>query len=240
MLYFRKNVCSFVILFEGRTGSSYLTEHLDSHPNIRAHMEILGPLKNDPPIAQLQRTRKTLMPPVIGRHGAVGFKTKLRILTDPDAFAELLKKLRVKIIYMQRRNKVKEALSEITSNILKQKIDNYNIYDESQRVGAIHVDLKDFDWTIRFREEMDGKLNSYVSNLQLPTLPVFYEDLLLDLKKELRRIFSFLSVPYKKTGSKMQKHTQDDLRQALSNYDEIKAYYTSTKYQNMFDEVLVR
>ena len=122
MLYFRKSVNRFVILFEGRAGSTYLTELLNSHPNIRAHMEILGPLRNDLPIAQLQRTRKTLMAPIIGRFGAVGFKTKLRILTDSKAFAELLKELGVKIINLQRKNKVKEALSEISSNILKEKI----------------------------------------------------------------------------------------------------------------------
>jgi hypothetical protein len=37
-----KSLCArFVILFEGRTGSSWLVESLDSHPAIRAWGEIL-------------------------------------------------------------------------------------------------------------------------------------------------------------------------------------------------------
>ena len=235
MLYLKRQVYPFVILFEGRTGSTFLTEHLDSHPYIRAHMEILSPYKNDVPIAQLRKAREILTPSIISRHKAVGFKTKLRIITDPSAFADLLHELNVRIIYLQRRNPIKVVLSAINSNLLKKQINDFNVYSKGQKMGALKIDIKKFDRKLKEREELDSKLEHYVNSLDLPILPLFYEDLIRDQDKELRRISDFLNVQYKKTEAKVLKHTKDDLHEAILNFEEVKSYYSGTKYERMFD-----
>lgn len=239
MLYHRNQVTPFVLLFEGRAGSTFLIEHLDSHPQIRAHKEILGPLRKDPPQAQLDRTRDVLTRRLIHRYKAVGFKTKLRILNDPEGFSALLHELDVKIIHLKRRNRVKEALSELLSNILKSRINDYNIYDSKKRLDPIHLDYKKFNWTLRFREDLDSKLDEYISKLKLPVLSIIYEDILLGLDDQLNRIFSFINVKKAKTYSKMVKHTNEDLKKVITNFSEIKDQYVHTKYETMFDEVLL-
>ena len=44
MTFWRTQVRRFVLLFEGRTGSTYLMEGLAQHPHIEAHREVLDPL----------------------------------------------------------------------------------------------------------------------------------------------------------------------------------------------------
>ncbi|MCF8063144.1 MAG: hypothetical protein K9M82_11550 [Deltaproteobacteria bacterium] len=238
MLYHRNQITPFVLLFEGRAGSTFLIEHLDSHPQIRARKEILGPLRKDPPRAQLERTRNVLTRGLVSRYKAMGFKTKLRILTDPAGFSNLLHELDVKIIHLKRKNRVKEALSELLSNILKEKINDYNIYSSEERLDPIHVDYREFNWTLRLREDLDSKLNDYISTMKLPVLPIFYEDLLLGLDDQLKKIFQFIDVKNSKTKSGMVKHTNEDLRKVITNFDEIKKKYLNTDYEMMFDEVL--
>jgi len=239
MLYARNRVTPFVLLFEGRAGSTFLIEHLDSHPQIRARKEILGPLRKDPPEAQLSCTRRALTRPLLGRYKAVGFKTKLRILTDPVGFSRLLHELDARVIHLRRRNRVKEALSELLSNILKERVNDYNIYDPNQRLDPIHVNGREFNWTLRLREDLDSRLNDYISGFKLPILPLFYEDLLLGLEGELEKIFDFFGVKPRRTTSNMVKHTHEDLKKVILNFEEIKKSYLNTEYETMFDEVLL-
>ena len=239
MPYLKNQTELFVILFEGRTASTFIAEKLNSHSLIKAHKEILGPLRNDPPYAQIKAARKVLKRKCINSHKAVGFKTKLRVINDPVGFAEVLHELNVKIIHMKRKNIVKTALSEIFSNMLKKERNNYNIYNENHKLGTVYVDFKDFNWTLHLREDLNSKLEDYVSRLNLPVLSIYYENILLDLEGTLKTIFDFIDVPYEKTSSEMVKHTNDNLREAISNFDELKSHYLHTKYEDMFDEVTV-
>ena len=78
MLYTNRNVKKFVILFEGRTGSSYLISSLDSHPKVRAFGEVLVASKSVGHEAQAKRTKEILTTTFFSRNKAIGFKTKLR------------------------------------------------------------------------------------------------------------------------------------------------------------------
>ena len=51
-------------------------------------------------------------------------------------------------------------------------------------------------------------------------------------------MFAFLDVPERAVQSKTLKHTSDDLRQVITNFDDLRARYTGTRYASMFDEVL--
>ena len=136
-LFLRRSVTPFVILFEGRTGSSYLVTSLSEHPNVRAGWEELVRLKALGHEAQAEWTRKALTAPLIGRFGAVGFKTKLRDIADPTQFSQLMRDRNVKIIHMQRRNRVKVAISERTA------LSHGELMRENQRRAALDVERFD-------------------------------------------------------------------------------------------------
>lgn len=239
LLFLRKSVTPFVILFEGRTGSSYLVTGLSKHPNVRAGWEELPKLKAIGHEAQANWTRRALTPPLIGRFGAVGFKTKLRDIADPINFSQLLQELNVKVIHMQRRNRVKVAISEINSNVLHARTGSYNVYKEGDRLPPLRIEALEFRNVLAMRERLDGNLKHFVEHLNLPTVEVFYEDILLDEAETLRAIYEFIGVTPRITKGSSYKNTSDDLRDALLNFDELKASVAGTPYEEMFDEVLV-
>lgn len=236
--YFRRNVTRFVLLFEGRTGSSYLISGLGTHPEVRAEEEGLVRLKDSGHDAQSAWIKKALSIPLLGKSGAVGFKTKLRDIADPQQFARLLRGLGVKIIHMQRRNRVKVAISEINCNVLYKRTKYYNVYKEEDRLPPIRIEVADFKETLAMREKLDEELKRFVDDLQLPTLNVFYEEILQDETNTLSGIYSFLGVPFHATKGASYKNTSDDLRDALLNFDELKASVAGTAYEAMFDEVV--
>jgi len=195
-------------------------------------------LKSAGHVAQEQWVRKTLTPPLLGRYGAIGFKTKLRDISDPALFRDLLRGLKVRIIHMQRKNRVKVTVSEINCNILHKKTNYYNVYKAENRLPPINISIAQFRETLKKREELDNALKDYVAGLNLPTLELYYEDLLKDEDTLLRSTYNFLDVPFLPTKGKSFKNTSDNLREALLNFDELRAAYAGTAYEKMFDEVL--
>src|SRR5688572_21453758 len=91
---FRFQVTPFVILFVERAGSTYLITALKSHPGVLALTEKLDALRQEGKSAaeQIEWARQFLTPPLVGRHSAIGFKTKTVDILDPDGFARLLRR----------------------------------------------------------------------------------------------------------------------------------------------------
>ena len=115
----------------------------------------------------------------------------------------------------------------------------WNLLKESNRLPAFTVDLNEFSELLREREEWDTDLENYVQPLGLPTLTLYYEDLLKDKTTFIQRVFSFLEVKPKPVEGVTLKNTKDNLREVLLNFDELRARYANTGYEPMFDEVLV-
>jgi hypothetical protein len=237
LIFTRKQVVPFTILFEGRTGSSHLWSLLDNHPQVRVRREGLVARKKQGWDAQLTWSTEALTAPLIGRSRAVGFKTKLHDILEPDEFAGLLKSLDVKIILMHRENRVKAVVSHIRSSLLKQKTGDYNATSEQERLPAHEIGIDWFDKEMKMREERDSALEVFVDQLSLRTLRVSYEELLTDESRTMHKIYDFIDVPYLATESKYIKHTSDDLKDVLKNFSELRAHYAGTPYESMFDEV---
>lgn len=239
MFYTPSRCTRYVLLFEGRTGSSYLTTLLDAHPRIRAMEEELRRLKPEGHQAQAEWIRRALRAPILSPIACRGFKTKLRDIADPAAFAELLQELQPRILFMQRRNRVKLAISEIRSRMLKERTDMYNAYRAEDRLPPVTIPLERFDRMLKERERLDAELKAFVDTLDLPRFDLFYEDILIDEEQFKRQVFSVLDVPYHDVQARTFKNTSDDLRAAVINFDSLKAAYAGTPYADMFDEVLV-
>ena len=241
-IFFRNQVNPFVILFVERAGSTYLITTINSHPEIVAVTEKFDALRQMGKGAQdqLEWAEKFLTPPLIGRNQAIGFKTKLVDVLDRDGFAELLHRYQCRIIQLQRRNSIKAVVSTINARRQWENSGNWNLLNESDRLSAFTVDLDEFSNLLQQREAWDQDVEHYVQRLQLPTLRLFYEDLLEDQDVFIQRAFSFLEVKPQPVQGKTLKNTRDNLREVVLNFDELRAKYVNTPYEPMFDEVLVQ
>jgi hypothetical protein len=232
-----RNPVRFVILFIGRSGSTYLVDALASHPDICAQWE--GLLANKGADVQLQRARKFFTQSPHGEYSAVGFKTKLSKVKDREGFAKLLGEMGARIILLQRRNIVKHVVSWVNSERIHDVTGYWNLWNEENRLPPTTIDVAMFDRRLEQVEKGQRELESYAKNMELPTLWLYYEDLLVDRRATLKRVFSFLEVRFEPVEGGSIKNTSDDLREALSNFDELKSHYIGTPYEQMFDEVLV-
>lgn len=239
--YLRNEVVKFVVLFVERSGSTYLATLLDSHPNIHALREQFASLMQEGKGAkeQLMWASAFYTPSFLGRNRAYGFKTKMVDILDKDGFAKLLKENDTRILALTRRNTVKGVVSTINAKRLWEKTGNWNLLNESDRTKEFSINPEKFKMLLNEREQWDRELNSYVARLELPTLDLFYEDLLRDEQEFITKVFDFLGVKARPVEGRTLKHTKDDLRQVITNFDELRSFFTGTQYEPMFDEILI-
>lgn len=238
-VYFRNQVTSYVLFLVGRVGSTYLTHLLNSHPDVYALQEELAELQEQGAEAQLGWARDFLSPPLVGTKSVRGFSVKRIQLADPDRFTELLHEKQPKIIHMQRRNRVKAVVSYLNGKRLAEKTGMWGLFNEKDRLPAFTIDPDEFDLSLKKRQQVEQDLADYVDTIKLPKLELYYEDMLVDLDGFLGSLFAFLGVDPKQLHAEVKKNTSDDLRLVIENFDELKAKYTGTPYEQMFDEVLV-
>jgi LPS sulfotransferase NodH len=241
MYYLRPQVTAYVILFIERDGSTYLTSMLMEHPEIQAEYEKFAVLRQQGADGkgQLEWLDAFLTPPWIGKKAALGFKTKLVDVLDLDGFTGLLRRKHCHIIQMRRRNMVKAVVSRINARRLYEASGNWNLYKESDRLPPLDIDPIQFDQYLEERRQADQALDDYTAGLSLPKIKVEYEDLLVNRDRVMKELFDFIGVRPQELKGKTLKNTQDNLREVVLNFDDLRARYIGTVYASMFDEVLV-
>ncbi len=240
MSYFiRPQITPYIILFIERDGSTYLTSMLMSHPQVEAVYEHFAVMKQQGTTAeeQLHWAQSFLTPPLIGKKKAVGFKTKLVDVLDHEGFAAIVQKTGCRIIQMRRRNFIKAVVSRINARRLFEASGKWNLYQESDRMPPLQINLVEFDQFIKEREQADQELDDYAASLKLPRLIIEYEDLLTAKDQTLNSLFAFLKIKDLPVQSKTLKNTSDDLREVVLNFDELRAHFAGTVYDAMFDEM---
>jgi LPS sulfotransferase NodH len=229
----------FVIFFQGRSGSTYLTEALDSHPSVQCEIERLVGLRKSGAEAQLNWVRGFLTSNQNGNAAAVGFKTKLDDVLDPRGLAELLQALGARIILLSRRNVVKMIVSWFNSERLFELTGEWNQYPPASVLQPFEIDLEKLDRRLGLVLHGKARLEAYVHRLNLPLLRVCYEDLLIDRRRTVARVCEYLEVEPLPLEGRCVKATNDDLRKVVANYEALHRFYDGTHYQRMVEEVLV-
>jgi hypothetical protein len=79
-------------------------------------------------------------------------------------------------------------------------------------------------------------LDEFVGGLSLPKIKVDYEDLLVKREMVMQELFDFIKVRPQQLQGKTLKNTQDNLREVVLNFDDLRSFYIDTGW--MFDEVL--
>lgn len=239
-VFLRKQVTRFVILFVERSGSTYLATLLDAHQDILARREEFAQMRQRGAggAEQLEWASQFYTPPLVGDHKAIGFKTKIVDILDPDGFAQLLENTNCRIIQLYRRNAVKAAISTINAKRLYDASGNWNLLKESDRLKPFSVDIDEFEQLLKERQEWDREVDDFANRLKLPKMTLYYEDLLQDEKLFKERVFDFIGVRHLPVQGKTIKNTQDDLRRAILNFNQLRSRFAGTIYEPMFDEVL--
>lgn len=230
----------FVILFEGRSGSTWLVEALRSHPRIEARLEVFAALRNQGHGAedQLEWARGFLAPPFPDGIEAAGFKTKLHDVLDTEAFAGLLHDVAARVVLLRRRNRVKHVVSVFNAMRIEENTGEWNLRGEGDTLSAVSIDPERFDeWLESYRRGLE-ELERYVDLLDLPTCRIHYEDLLRDPEETTARVTESLAVEPAPLETRTRKATSDDLREALANFEELRRRYEGTRYGPMFDDVV--
>lgn len=234
----------FAVLFEHRSGSTYLVEALNSHSKIRAEKELLSVIRgkvekgNAQPGDQLVCIDKLYVPvPTYHGYDVIGFKTKIKDILDPAGMARVLKANEARVILLQRRNRIKLLVSLRNAMRLNEATGDWNRYDENVQLPPMHIEVGGFKQELELEDKANRELNEYARGLGLPILELHYEDLLADSGGAFRRVCGFLGVDYEPMEAGTKKNTRDDLREVVANFDELKAAFTGTVYEPMFDEV---
>jgi len=218
----------YVTLFPGRTGSTYLTDHLSNHPNIVANYEILSQYQEsweqqEEFLRTMVQTRRD--PKIV----AIGLKSKVRDILNWDEFEKLIKSYQFRIIYLSRRNQLKLVVSVVRADLLRQQCGVSNlISQEYDDLGPTIIPLDRFE-KARKRIRRQLRLQRMVQRLQLPTLEISYEELLVNERGVLNQVWDFLDVPRVLTTGRTRKNTPHDLRSAVLNLEEILEHYPEMK-----------
>jgi LPS sulfotransferase NodH len=242
-------VAPYVIVFLERSGSTYLSELLMSHPDVHAELEIFATI-----IARRKKHRWSLpeasetqlrwaedffrLAPRPGVR-AWGFKTKLKDILDRSGFRDVVRAAGARVVVLCRRNQVKSVVSLMNAIRLNEQSGDWNLRDGGTNVSSpLVVDPVAFARTLEGFSTAIGAIKKYGRELSENVLELEYEDLLTNPQPSLERICAFLQVPFVPMRTALRKNTSDDLRTVLQNFEELRARYTGTPYEVMFDEVL--
>ena len=247
--------CFFVIIFEGRTGSSYTVSCLNSHPNIFCYPEVLAhhsleiqqkilkrvahgqKIEGLPQVRLNQRYFHGDLQPE-NTFQAVGFKTKLHDVADVSRFYDYLHQNKFCLIYLKRRNVIKSAISMLNAHRMVRTFGpaHWNASDQKQVQGAFYISpgalLKQLEARICYEKWHQTFFTAYKKKKKV----FYYEDLLQNERDFFFQILDFLGVDDAKMEGRFFKNTPDRLEDAILNYDEIRHLFAGTYFDRFFEE----
>lgn len=244
----------FVIIFEGRTGSSYTITALNKHPGILCYPEIMANFDHEQQKAMWEALTRgesiaTINPYAEyhlynwgtriqkGNFVVVGFKTKIQDVCSVSVFYDLIQKHQFKLIYLKRQNLLKAAVSWINARRLNEQVQgHWNATNKMQVQGPLHVDLDELivelrrrirfeRWHVDFFEAYDGDKRIF-----------YYEDLLANEKDFFVNMQDFLGVGRRSLKGHFVKNTPDQLRDAVVNYTEVRDLCVGTYFERFLHE----
>ena len=210
--------CRFIILFPGRTGSSWLVSALSGHSDIQVKGEILVGMK---PKAQHRELLDIYgKPPRSGT--ARGFKTKLKDVAEKPELARLINDHGIKVIHMARKDLLKLAVSRINARRLKDQVGQWNRVDKTERLPAFEIDVETMEASLQACHDAVQELERFMEDVSTPVLELEYDDMLGDPSAYINRVLDFIEVGRCDLESAVRKNTDDDLSKVILNYSELR------------------
>ena len=145
-------------------------------------------------------------------------------VVEPALFLELAAEFGTRIIRLRRRDLVKQAISWVRGVRLSKERNQWFLNTNQQPLGPSPVSVDDLESTLHWLQKSRDDHAAVFQTYPGPTLLVDYEDMLFDWERTQHRVLEFLGARPLPLGAYYQKVTDDDLRLAVSNYDEIESF----------------
>src|SRR5205814_3567348 len=246
----------FMITCPARSGSSMLVHLLRSHPEICAHDEVFSPDKvrglsgkylqrsrEDPGFIEwlsAERYRdpiRFLYKFVLDPDGkkAVGFKLKHDELVLPGYETmrnEIVSNRKLRIVHLRRNNLLRRYLSHYLAMHVTRVTFAVGAMPIPE-VARIRLDPreceKNFETILAREAEFAGLFAQHRG------FHISYEDLVNGQSRKLNALLEFLGVPPRQLTTTTGKLGRDDLRQAIANFDELREYFSGTRFAEFFE-----
>jgi LPS sulfotransferase NodH len=202
--------------------------------------------------AQSTVRRRRCSTDLVGWNEKLAWSSLLTHRNYTHMLVDFLREQRFKLIFLERRNVIKQAVSIVRANELAKRCGTmgWNKQDtEEWRRNCGDAAKKQRDpidkWHLNaVVTELDRtwQLNhAFARDTRLQTLRVYYEDLQADPAATLRAATDFLGATFSAAAlvnatNIYRKQTPDSLRDVVPNYDELKTFFTPTKFASMFVE----
>lgn len=225
----RRGGTRFLILFPGRTGSSWLISALQSHPDVRAEGEIL--------VKQDERAQRRLLDGILGAAPeaghAAGFKTKLKDVADLDGLRRRIRETPIAIISMRRRDLVRLSISRITARRLHEHSGRWNLDDRTSAAPTRPIETAELFEAIEHCDRTVRELDAFTASLDAPRLDLEYAEILADPAATLAKVQRFLGIEACPLQSAVRKNTDEDLERAVPNLAELLDAIGSTRWAEL-------
>ena len=237
----------FCVFAPGRTGSTLLLDLANSHPDVQCESnakqtELLRDMLFRP--RTFVEARAKLCPA-----RAYGFKTKVGQLArqyrlDPPSFLQGLHEDGWKMIYLTRRNMLRQTISQV---IARQTDVWHRVRDHEGTVRnaenrAVENEKIALDIPLLLRALDHAQQNHDCAEIiwrHILHLKLEYENDLFTPAQQgatMARVFEYLGLPPHPVSTRFVRSSKDDWRDALSNPREVEAAVRGTPYEKFLDE----
>jgi LPS sulfotransferase NodH len=247
---------AFMITCPARSGSTMLVHLLRSHPEICAHDEVFSPDKvKGITGTYLQKSKED--PAYIDRLSAQRFRDPInflyRVILDPQEKKMVGFKLKhdelvlpgykilrdeiagnknIRIIHLRRDNLLRRYLSHYVA----MHVTHVTLAVGEQPVPELppirlepSACEKDFETILAREKEFSGLFARH------PGFSISYEEMVAGDADKLARLLDFLGVSQRKLTTPTRKLGRDDLRTVITNFDELREYFSKTRFGNFFE-----
>lgn len=239
----------YVMVFSGRTGTTVTVDAINQHPLARFEGEIpatfLG--ARDPVAAQAEWVNSFFSADTSAE--VLGFKTKFHDLADVRSFADAFVAFEPTVIVSRRRNLFKQAVSAVRIHKRAERLaaqmseEEYksaiagnrawNVVDDDYRLPPVSLDVEELLDQLKWIVDSERSIDEFIESIRPSVAGVstwWYESLLINQDAYFAKVWKDLRLEAPEFKLRFSKHTDDDLRTAIENYDEIHAAVARSSY----------
>lgn len=226
----------FIVLSRSRTGSNMFISFLNSHPNIHSEGEIFSNLSG--------RNYKDVLAKAFAKQPfyvkAKGFKIFYYHPLD-DKYSGVWNALAslndLYIIHLKRRNILQTMISRKIADIqgiwaIKSTDRHSSGADRKEIAVAFTVDelRRGFQETRAWEQAGENMFRNH------PLISIDYEDLVYNREPTFRKVTEYLGVRYLQPKTNLKKQNTKNMREMLTNYEELKSAFLGTEWQPFFSD----
>ncbi|MEM5372380.1 sulfotransferase [Paraburkholderia azotifigens] len=235
----------FVILGMPRTGTHYLEELLNEHPNVSSNGELLNPydaiwdnrkrlLLSDRELLEVAYLHYPSRP---GKNAITHVGCKInqpQFQERPRFFDELARWPRLQVILVIRRNTLESLRSLVQARESGQWL-KFGAGNDSGPPPQVTLKIEDCEDYLEAADDFHRLVMSSFAPTNI--LTVEYESLLGNPASCLHAVWSFLEIPVRPcSGSTvLQRQEVRPLEQTVLNFEELKRHFTGGQYESFFE-----